>query len=119
MIFIVFIFAAIYALYWYYYSNPKALREQCTPRDIEPAPSMNFVLMLLFRKHPEQEYYNYISKNPRPFGFFSFNTMTIGVINPELIQLVLSKEFSTFVNRRVCWSILQWFSTSLSTSYKS
>lgn len=93
-----------YALYWYFIGTPKQLRKQCALRGIEPAPEFDLIRSIITHKRPELKFVEYIQNNQQVFGIFSLNMMTVVIANPELIQLVMNKEFTSFVNRRVCIS---------------
>ena len=64
---------------------------------------MKSILTLMYNRVREEfVMMDYIKQNGKLFGFSFVNSLTIVTVEPELIQSVLSKEFATFMNRRVC-----------------
>lgn len=60
-----------------------------------------FVYLFINKKVYEEEL-EYIKKFGTYFGFNLLNNFTVMLSEPDLIQQVLSKDFTTFTDRRVC-----------------
>ncbi len=62
------------------------------------------MIMNFLRKRPiEKVEFDLVKKYGKLFGVNLFGKPTIFCTEPELISLFLSKEFTTFPNRRVCF----------------
>jgi hypothetical protein len=62
------------------------------------------MIMNFLRKRPlEKVEFDLVKKYGKLFGVKLFGKPTIFCTEPELISLFLSKEFTTFPNRRVCF----------------
>lgn len=79
----------------------KRKQRQFKQRNIKYVKIPNALWSILRGKRLELLKHDFIQREGTIFGFDLFNKLTIMVAEPEVIQLVLNKEFSNFVNRRV------------------
>lgn len=77
------------------------LRRQFRDRNIQFVDFPNLISQSFSKKHFEQEEYDRVKKYGKIFATKIFGQPTIFVADPELIQLILSKDFTSFTNRRV------------------
>lgn len=75
------------------------LKEQKIPFVAMP----NFLVQAFLGKHRGRLELAAIQKHGRVFGTQLFGSKTIVVAEPTLIQQIVSKEFASFPNRRVCF----------------
>ncbi len=61
----------------------------------------NPLLATFLKKRMELEKDELIKKEGKVWGFTMLNSYTILVADPELVQQVLSNQFTNFLNRRV------------------
>ena len=91
------------AIAWYLVVSTirdRQLTREYAARGLKRVP-MN-MLWNTFRQIPfEQSAYELVRREGRIYVDKSFNTTTIVCAEPDLIQLILSKEFTNFTNRRV------------------
>lgn len=70
-------------------------------RNVDFRPMKHEMWLMLSGSHFELEEQKHIQKYGSIFAYNLFQTITIMVAEPELVQLVLSKEFTNFIDRRV------------------
>ncbi|XP_075589004.1 cytochrome P450 3A24-like [Dermatophagoides farinae] len=79
-------------------------KNQCiaslTSRGIRYQPQSSFFRILIFKERIELESLKNVKSVGKIYGFIMFGGINLVVAEPELIQLVLSKEFTNFPNRR-------------------
>lgn len=85
------------------------LRRQFRDRNIQFVDFPNLISQSFSKKHFEQEEYDRVKKYGKIFATKIFGQPTIFVADPELIQLILSKDFTSFTNRRVSFFGLSFF----------
>ena len=80
-------------------------KNQCiaslTSRGIRYQPQSSFFRILIFKERIELEALKNVKSVGKIYGYIMFGGINLVVAEPELIQLVLSKEFTNFPNRRV------------------
>ena len=89
-------------LLWLYSKLQNAkTRRRFRKRNIQYVDFPGFISLMFNSKHFEKVEYEYVQKYGKVFATKMFGSDTIFVTEPELIQQVLSKEFTSFTNRRV------------------
>ena len=86
-----------YFFYWYDEKNRRAFKE----RNLKYVNLGNMFFDIIMKRRIELKKDNVIKKEGKVFGFNMLGKPTILLAEPELIQTVLSKEFTNFINRRV------------------
>ena len=81
--------------------NPKKLFAR---RKVKFVPQENLFVAILKKIRLELKRHDDLQKHGNVFGHVLMGAPTIVVSDPELIELVLSKNFTSFVNRRVSFS---------------
>ena len=89
-------------IFWFLYryletNNLKKFKE----RNVDYVNYPNQLLTMFQRKHFHLKEKRAIEKHGSVFGSNMFFDKTIIVTEPELLQIVFSKEFTNFTNRRV------------------
>lgn len=79
----------------------KQLTEQLRQRNVQYHPHQTLFSLLINRKRFELLNDEGVQRFGPVFGFKSLGSITIMIAEPELIQLILSKQFSHFTDRRV------------------
>lgn len=104
---LLFAICAVATIVGYWISNRRDnYRKQCKLRNLKFVNFPNVMWYALLGKRVETIKSDYLCSQGNVFGFEMFNQLTVMLAEPELIQLVLNKEFASFVNRRV--SLLQF-----------
>lgn len=90
-------------IFWFLYRlleniNIKSFKERNVKYVNFPSQFLSQLRKKVFHLIEKQE----IDKHGTVFGFNLFFNKTIMVAEPELLQIVLNKEFTNFPNRRVC-----------------
>lgn len=98
VIVIVFVISALFA--YSYYADRKHSNELAL-RNVVYAKQPGLVQALFKRDRAELKRDEEIRKYGKVFGFYLLGSYNISIAEPELIQLVMSKEFTNFTNRRV------------------
>lgn len=75
-------------------------------RNVEYRPMAHEMWQMLSGSRVELEEQKHLQKYGPIFAYKLFGSLTIMVAEPEIVQLVLSKEFTSFINRRVSQSLL-------------
>ena len=81
-------------------ANSK-IRQEYVQQNIAYANMPNFFISMIKKKRQDLIEHELVLKNGKVFGVNLMSFKTIYIAEPELIQLVLSKEFTSFTNRRV------------------
>lgn len=66
----------------------------------------NFFLQAFWGKRQDVFEQELVQKHGKVFGVNFMSSKTIFIAEPELAQLVLSKEFTSFINRRVRFRVI-------------
>ena len=74
---------------------------ECDRRGIKYVPIGNNLLAAVLKRRQEDEIREAVKQHGPVFGFSFQGTLAVMVAEPELLQIVLSKEFTNFVNRQV------------------
>lgn len=96
----------ITAVYLYFKQKWAGLRKDLEQRNIPYATMPSLFSVFFLKKRIERIQEEKVRENGKIFGFIQMNIINIILAEPELIQLVLSKEFTNFPNRRA--SIFFW-----------
>ncbi|XP_027196234.2 cytochrome P450 3A56-like [Dermatophagoides pteronyssinus] len=86
--------------YLFYQWKKRQCISSITSRGIRHQKLPSFFSVLLSKKRLELESFENIKRVGKVYGFEMFGGVNIAVAEPELIQVVLSKEFTNFPNRR-------------------
>lgn len=91
-------------LLWFAYSiwNDFCSKKEFQKRNVKYVKVANLFYAMISNVRVELVKENLIQREGNVFGFNMLGKRTILVAEPEIIQLVLSKEFANFVNHRVC-----------------
>ncbi|KAI2811727.1 Thromboxane-A synthase [Blomia tropicalis] len=93
--------AILTVLIWYYFNwSEKSLQQYFKQRNIQYISLGNMFIDILLRRRIEIKKDELIKKFGTIFGFYMVGKPTILVAEPELIQQVVAKDFTTFNNRR-------------------
>ena len=87
--------------YLFFQRKNKQFIASLTSRGIRYQPQSSLLEILIFKKRVELESLKNVKSVGKIYGFIMFGGINLVVAEPELIQLVLSKEFTNFPNRRV------------------
>lgn len=87
---------------WYFLNRSEENnREEYARRNVKYLPQRNAFLQMVFKERLEEAKHEFFKQGHRIFGYNFLNAYTISAAEPELAQVVLSKEFTNFTNRRV------------------
>ncbi|KAJ6222391.1 hypothetical protein RDWZM_000936 [Blomia tropicalis] len=93
--------AILTVLIWYYFNwSENSLKRYFKQRNIQYISLGNMFIDILLRRRIEIKKDELIKKFGTIFGFYMVGKPTILVAEPELIQQVVAKDFTTFNNRR-------------------
>ena len=96
---------------WFYYRIEKKLRTKFKEYNLKYVSIPNLVWVQLKGQRLEKIELQKIKENGTVFGASIFMTPAFVVAEPELIQIILSKEFTNFTDRRVsnfCFSLFSY-----------
>ncbi|KAJ6218346.1 hypothetical protein RDWZM_009503 [Blomia tropicalis] len=86
---------------WYFLNRSEENnREEYARRNVKYLPQRNAFLQMVFKERLEEAKHEFFKQGHRIFGYNFLNAYTISAAEPELAQVVLSKEFTNFTNRR-------------------
>lgn len=92
-------------LYIYGIIKSNRLRKEILQMNIPYVKQPSLLYALLFHVRMELLHLKFIKQWGNVYGFDLLGGINIIVADPNLIQLILSKEFSNFANRRVCRNV--------------
>lgn len=99
--------ALIATCLWYYFRwAEERNRVEYARRKVKYLPQRNAFLQVITKERIEETLYQQFKREGNVFGFNFLGRYTICVNEPEIAQLVLSKEFTNFTNRRVICSLI-------------
>lgn len=82
--------------------NEKRSQHAFKIRGVRYIPQTNTIISLMRKERTELTKHEIINREKvKTFGFNLLNTYTILVADPDIAGQVLSKNFTTFINRRV------------------
>ena len=85
--------------------NDRETKSIFTKRNVKFVPQKNLFFESLKKVRLELRRHDHIQEYGTVFGHMMMGVPTIVVSDPELIELIMSKHFTNFVNRRVSISI--------------
>ena len=96
--------AIVIILAFIYYRKKRKdenIRKKFASQQIQYAETPNFLVQVAKEVRTELYEYDQVQKYGNVYGTVLFSSPTIFLCEPELIQLIMSKEFTNFTNRRV------------------
>lgn len=90
------------SLFIYEQIKSNRLRDEILRMNIPYVKQPSLLYVLLFHVRMELRQLEFIKQWGNVYAFDLLGGINILVADPNLIQLILSKEFTSFANRRVC-----------------
>ena len=98
---IIFITTIIVAIRLWFKYNEFKLKKQYACQHLKYVKVPNTMVQAYWGRRPELIELEAVQKNGKVFGTDLFGTKTIFVADPDLVGVILSKEFFNFTNKRV------------------
>lgn len=109
--------ATLYGLFSYLSArNEEESRREFARRRVPYLPQPNAFLQSIKKERLEVKRDELIKANGKLFGFNFLNRRTVLCAEPDIAQLVMSKEFTSFPNRRPFESADPFFSNNVSVT---
>ena len=108
MFWITLLVIVIVAYVVYHRRSTEKARSEIESRNVPYYQPRHIILSFLLGERIEDVVKAALNKMGKIYGSYSLGTYNIMVAEPELLQLVLSKEFTNFTNRRVGQIITFW-----------
>ena len=87
-------------IYYYIKRKEESIRNKFTSQQIKYVKTPNILIQAYKGLRAELYEYEQVKKWGKVFGTRFLGSPTIFLCEPELIQLIMSKEFTNFTNRR-------------------
>lgn len=104
--FLVLILFALVIYYIFFFVDTEFLQKQAAIRNVKLVNFPNILKIMITKQRFELIKNDVIKKEGKVLGCQMLGKFTIVIADPELVGLVLSKEFSSFPDRRVSFKII-------------